>query len=127
VRGFPASPARYTNCQEAGAPGGFSALCAIREMGLERTAVSQRCARSKKWAWSAQRFLSVVRDPRNSSGRFLFQDLGIQVSHADAPDETHGAEHFQRDPGDVQFPPGESMAGRSLVRVMIVVPALAEG
>src|SRR5215510_10227436 len=46
----------------------------------------------------------------------------LQVAH-----DAERVEDLQRDPGDVELVPGEAVAGGDGMRVMVVVPAFAEG
>src|SRR3970040_1812372 len=59
-----------------------------------------------------------------SGGDFLghLADAG----DADIPDETHRAEHPEQEPRGIELVPGKAVARGGGVRVMIVVPALAE-
>ena len=66
-----------------------------------------------------------IRHPERLGGFFLrhLADLGdLQVAH-----HAERAEQLQRDPADVELVPGQAVAGRHRVRVVVVVPALAEG
>src|SRR5688500_6748210 len=51
----------------------------------------------------------------------------LHFRNANVPDQSQCPEQPQGEPGDVQFPPGEAVARRDGMRVVIVVPAFAEG
>ena len=76
------------------------------------------------------RVLSRVRLARRQGAPvlsgLLFQDQRFRLDQTDAPDQANRSEQLQREPGDVQLVPHHPMPRRCLMRVMIVVPALAE-
>src|SRR3954454_7237351 len=59
--------------------------------------------------------------------RFSLRDCALDFRDMNRFRNTEALQDFQQNPGRVKFIPRQSMTRRSRVRMMIVVPALAEG
>src|SRR5438132_12652780 len=79
----------------------------------------------------ARRTTALFKDGRRkkedgSLRRFFHRERLADLRDPEIADEAERVEALQRDPGDVEFVPGQAMTGRHRVRVMVVMPALAE-
>src|SRR5262249_19727746 len=57
---------------------------------------------------------------------FAFGDLAGDFRYPDVPGDSEEAQNLQRDPGRIEFVPGQAVAGRGRMRMVVVVPAFTE-
>src|SRR5229473_2738604 len=94
-----------------------------------RAPADTQTPRTMKKAMDFRRPPDVIRHSiertRGLRGDLLFVRLA-DAGRLDVPDDADGLEEPQRQPGDVEFVPGQAMAGRDRVGVVVVVPAFAK-
>src|SRR3979490_1878242 len=95
----------------------------------KRTAAVRQTPRTIKKAMDRRRLPDVIRHSIERSeglGGDLFFGRLAHLGHPDVPDEPDDLEELQLDPGGVELVPGQAVAGRGRVGVVIVVPAFPE-
>ena len=60
------------------------------------------------------------------AGDLFLRAIWLDLGGLDVPDEPDGLQELQLDPGGVELVPGQAVARRGRVGVMVVVPAFAE-
>src|SRR5260370_36326871 len=81
-----------------------------------------------KASWFRLGFLrGLVLLCRSVSGGFAVRYHGVYLGYANGLRDTQELQDLNVDPGYVEFIPGQSVARRGWMRVVIVMPAFAEG
>src|SRR5882762_1693454 len=101
-------------------------LTMTQPMLSARAPADRRTPRTMKKAMDFRRPPDVIRHSIDLlGGDLLFGGLA-GPGGPDVPDQPDGAKALQFDPGEVEFVPGQAVARRGRVGVVVVVPAFAE-